>query len=283
VIEVLRPGPLAMVMDAGRPGYAAVGVSPSGAFDRGAFERGAGLVGNDPRRQAGVEITLGGFSFRALAGWRVALTGAACPVTVDGRDAAWDAAIDVNPGQVLSLGTPGAGLRSYLSVVGGVDAEVVLGSRSTDVLSGLGPSPLKAGDLLGVGLPPRSRPDVTAHRQPGDGQDDVLDLLPGPQTGWLLDAEALATAWTVSPNSNRVGVRLDGPELIRRDGEIATQPLVRGAVQVPPSGRPVVFGPDHPTTGGYPVVAVLTDGSCDRLAQLRPGQAFTLRWARSLA
>jgi biotin-dependent carboxylase-like uncharacterized protein len=277
VIEVLRPGPLALVMDAGRPGYAAVGVSPSGAFDRAAFRRGARLVGNDPGRQAGIEITLGGFAFRALAGWRVALTGTVCPVTVDGHRVSWDAAIDLDPGQVLALGTPEIGLRSYLSVAGGVDAEPVLGSRSTDLLSGLGPAPLKAGDLLGVGVPPRSAGPPPARPWVPAG-DDVLDLLPGPQTDWLADVEALATTWTVSPNSNRVGVRLDGTPIVRRAGEIPSQPLVRGAVQLPVSGQPVVFGPDHPTTGGYPVVAVLTDESCDRLAQLRPGQPCRLRW-----
>lgn len=280
MIEVLRPGPLALVMDAGRPGYAAVGVSPSGAFDRSAYERGAELVGNDPVRQAGIEITLGGFSFRALAGWRVALTGAVCPATVDDREVAWDAAVDLDPGQVLTLGTPFAGLRSYLSVAGGVDAEPVLGSRSTDVLSGLGPAPLHAGDLLGVGVPPPRRAGAAAGRLPRRDHAPTLDLLPGPQTDWLADRDALATAWTVSPDSNRIGVRLTGPGLRRREGDIATQPLIRGAVQLPPSGQPVVFGPDHPTTGGYPVVAVLTDESCDRLAQLRPGLACTLRWAR---
>jgi len=255
VIEVLRPGPLALVMDAGRPGYAAVGVSPSGAFDRAAFRRGARLVGNDPGRQAGIEITLGGFAFRALAGWRVALTGTVCPVTVDGHRVGWDAAIDLDPGQVLALGTPEIGLRSYLSVAGGLDA----------------------GDLLGVGVPPRSAGPPPARPWVPAG-DDVLDLLPGPQTGWLADVEDLATTWTVSPNSNRVGVRLDGTPIVRREGEIPSQPLVRGAVQLPASGQPVVFGPDHPTTGGYPVVAVLTDESCDRLAQLRPGQPCRVRW-----
>lgn len=277
MIEVLRAGPLALVMDAGRPGYAAVGVSPSGAFDRGAFERGADLVGNDPVGQAGVEITLGGFGFRALAGRRVALTGAVCPVSVDGAEARWDTPIDLDPGQLLTLGTPAAGLRSYLSVAGGVETELVLGSRSTDVLSGLGPPPLRAGDLLSVGALPRRRAAPSAQPSRADGA--VLELLQGPQADWLLDPDALATTWTVSPHSNRVGVRLDGPQATRRNGEIPSQPLVRGAVQLPPSGQPVVFGPDHPTTGGYPVVAVLTDDSCDRLAQLRPGQACTLRWA----
>lgn len=278
MIEVLRTGPLALVMDAGRPGHAAVGVSPSGAFDRAAFARGARLVGNDPGRHAGIEITLGGFAFRALAGWRIALTGATCPLAIDGREAAWDAAIDVAAGQVVTVGTPSSGLRSYLSVADGVGVDPVLGSRSTDVLSGLGPPPLRPGDLLGVGVPGRpARPGPEPPR-PRTVTDDVLELLPGPQSDWLADPDDLATTWTVSPSSNRIGVRLDGPAILRRGGEIPSQPLVRGAVQLPPSGRPVVFGPDHPTTGGYPVVAVLDDASCDRLAQLRPGLTCTLTW-----
>jgi biotin-dependent carboxylase-like uncharacterized protein len=278
VIEVLRTGPLALVMDAGRPGLSAVGVSPSGAFDRAAFGRGAALVGNDPERHAGIEITLGGFCFRAHAGWRIAFTGVACPLAVDGHPAAWDTALDLAPGQVVTLGIPDAGLRSYLSVAEGVDVEPVLGSRSTDVLSGLGPPVLKPGDLLGVGV--AGRPGRSAVSSPPvcvPGQD-VLELLPGPQSGWLADPAALVAVWTVSPSSNRVGVRFDGPAITRRGGEIPSQPLVRGALQLPPSGRPVAFGPDHPTTGGYPVVAVLTEASCDRLAQLRPGQSCAMRW-----
>lgn len=280
MIEVLRTGPLALVTDTGRPGYGAVGVSPSGAFDRGAFESGADLLGNDPSRHAAVEITLGGFSFRALAPWRVAFTGAPCTLAVDGTQAAWDAVLDLASGTVVTLGTPDVGLRSYLSVADGLDVEPVLGSRSTDVLSGLGPPVLRPGDLLGVGIPGPALPRrVVASSRRGHGAADVLELLPGPQADWLAHPDALATTWTVSPHSNRVGVRLDGRTLPRRDGEVPSQPLVRGAVQLPPSGQPVVFGPDHPTTGGYPVVAVLTDESCDDLAQLRPGQACTLRWA----
>lgn len=278
MIEVLRTGPLALVTDAGRPGLGAVGVSPSGAFDRAAFGSGAALMGNDPQRHAGIEITLGGFCFRAHAGWRIAFTGAVCPLAVDGQPAAWNTALDLAPGQVVALGTPEVGLRSYLSVAEGVDVEPVLGSRSTDVLSGLGPPALKPGDVLGVGVAggqghPAAQPPLV-----GPPGQDVLELLPGPQFGWLADSAALVTSWTVSPSSNRVGVRFDGQEIPRRDGEIASQPLVRGAVQLPPSGRPVAFGPDHPTTGGYPVVAVLTDASCDRLAQLRPGQSCAMRW-----
>lgn len=280
-LEVLRTGPLALVQDAGRPGRAALGVSPSGAADRGAFAAGARLVGNDPTRHAAIEVILGGLSVRATSPCTVALSGAECPTSVDGVAVPWATALGLDPGEVLTLGTPPSGLRSYLSVAGGIDVAPVLGSRSTDLLSGLGPPRLTAGMLLPTG--PRTvseepREERTKRQQ---GPTD-LDLLPGPRTDWLADPTALAGAWTVSPDSNRVGVRLTGGVLTRASSlvgvELPSEPLVRGAVQLPPSGQPVVFGPDHPTTGGYPVVAVLTEAASDRLAQCRPGDVVVLSW-----
>ena len=294
-IEVVRPGPLSLVQDAGRPGHAAIGVSPSGAADRTAFATGALLVGNDPTRHAAVEVTLGQASVKALAEVTVALTGAACPAMVDGRPVAWGRAFALAAGATLTLGLPPTGLRCYLSVAGGIEVPAVLGSRSTDLLSGLGPPRLSAGMVLPVGKPPPTAPEELAGEKtrrhgggalslPKGSPPPTLELLPGPRTDWLADADSLATTWTVSPESNRVGVRLTGPTLSRAasrvGGELPSEPLVRGAVQLPPSGQPVVFGPDHPTTGGYPVVAVLTESSSDRLAQCRPGDEVLLRWAR---
>ncbi len=321
-LEVLRTGPLALVQDAGRPGLAAIGVGPSGAADRTAFLAGAVLVGNDPDRHAAVEVTLGGLSVRALADVTVALTGAACPATVDGQAAPWGEPFRLASGDTLTLGLPRTGLRSYLSVAGGIDVPPVLASRSTDILSGLGPPRLTAGTLLpvvpAVGDPyeglPQTVPEELVSAAPFETRDfassaaflrsrerheggalslskgppaphTVLELLPGPRTDWLADPAALATTWTVSPDSNRVGIRLTGAALTREASrmgtELPSEPLVRGAVQLPPSGQPVVFGPDHPTTGGYPVVAVLSEASSDRLAQCRPGDEVELRWALS--
>ncbi|MGV8907680.1 MAG: biotin-dependent carboxyltransferase family protein [Propionicimonas sp.] len=301
-LEVLRTGPLALVQDAGRPGHAAVGVSPTGAADRGAFASGARLVGNDPARHAAIEVTLGGLSVRATERCTIALSGAECPTSVDGRACAWGTPLSLATGEVLTLGIPKSGLRSYLSVAGGIDVPPVLGSRSTDLLSGLGPPRLAPGTLLPIG-PTAPEPDegpsptvpeetvsAASRRHEGSPPPIIekspptveLELLPGPRTDWLADPAALTGTWTVSPDSNRVGVRLTGPVLARaakRVGvELPSEPLVRGAVQLPPSGQPVVFGPDHPTTGGYPVVAVLTEVSSDRLAQCRPGEAVVLVW-----
>lgn len=283
MIEILRPGPLALVEDAGRPGLAAVGVSASGVFDRGAFAEGARLLGNSVGCAA-IEITLGGLAARVDRDHRVALTGAECPASVNGTAVAWGVPIDLAAGDELRLGLPPRGLRSYLSVAGGIDVPPVLGSRSTDLLSGLGPARLRAGDVLPVGVAdPASGPTLGGWSPAAPGSPAVLDLLPGPRTDWLSDPALLAGEWQVSPDSNRVGVRLTGPALARTgERELPSEPLVRGAVQVPPSGQPVVFGPDHPTTGGYPVVAVLTEASIDRLAQRRPGDTVRLAWAPSV-
>jgi len=321
-LEVVRSGPLSLVQDAGRPGLAAIGVSPSGAFDRTAFARGAMLIGNDPALHAAIEVTLGGLSVRAVGPVTLALTGAECPATIDGRVAAWGRPFLLDTGELLTLGLPRTQLRSYLSVAGGIDVPPVLGSRSTDLLSGLGPPRVTARMVLPIGSPPmvpeelasaapQTVPEELASAAPqtvpeelvsaapqtvpeelvsaaserheGPPPPPTLELLPGPRTDWLADAEALATSWTVSPDSNRVGIRLTGTVLERSPSrvgaELPSEPLVRGAVQLPPSGQPVVFGPDHPTTGGYPVVAVLTEESSDQLAQCRPGDLVTLVWA----
>lgn len=291
-VEILQPGPLALIQDAGRPGFGGVGVSPSGAFDLAAFAAASRLVGNDPGRHAGLELLLGGLVARLRAPLVLAATGAVCPISVDGHAVPWARALRVEPGQVLILGRPSFGLRSYLAVAGGLAVPQVLGSRSTDVLSGLGPAPLRTGDLLPVGQatgtpsPPAVPALASSARSPFDPAEGassaVLELLPGPRTDWLADPSALATTWLVSPDSNRIGVRLSGASVrragVRAGTELASEPLLRGAVQLPPSGMPVIFGPDHPTTGGYPVVAVLDAASNDRLAQLRPGDSVGMRW-----
>lgn len=278
-LEILRPGPLALLQDAGRPGLAALGITGSGAFDRAAFRAGAALVGNDPAGgDAAIEITLGGLAVRAAGAVRVALTGTPAPAVIGALPAPYGRAFTLADGDELALGTPPRGVRSYLSVRGGLLAEPEFGSRSRDLLAQLGPPPLSAGDLLPVGPEPAWQPG--AHETLPPDFPAVLDLLPGPRTDWLADPAALAGAWEVSPQSDRVGVRLLGRPLAwapeRAGAELPSEPVVRGAVQAPPSGLPVLFGPDHPTTGGYPVAGVIA--AADRLAQLRPGDRITLRW-----
>jgi len=292
-LEVLATGPLVLVEDAGRPGLAAVGVGRSGAADRASHRLGARLVGH-PTDRAALEVLLGGVVVRARGRVTVALTGAPAPATVDGRPVAHAALVDVPDGSTLALGMPVTGLRTYLTVRGGIDVPPVLGSRSTDSLSGLGPAPVRVGDVLAVGAPGRDFPTVdhAAHPGAGSGERAVLDVLPGPRAAWvggwatglggLLDVDRV-----VSGDSDRVGVRLGGPPVQRvasfRDVELPSEGIVRGAVQVPPGGEPVVFLADHPVTGGYPVVGVLTASGCDRAAQLRPGEHVRLTRASPLS
>lgn len=281
MIEVVRPGPLATVQDLGRPGLAHLGVPRSGAADDRALRLANRLVGN-PEGAACVEFTFGGGSVRFHEGAWVAVTGAPLPVGIDGRAHGTNAPCHVRRGGVLELGTPAHGLRSYLAVRGGITVDSVLGSRSTDLLSGLGPAPLPPGARLPVG-PGADLDAITVDVAPAPRMPEtpVLRVLPGPRADWFTE-DAIATLtsapYQVSPDSNRVGVRLDGPPLARsRGGELGSEGMATGSVQVPPSGLPIIFLADHPTTGGYPVVAVLAAASVPDAAQLRPGQRVRFR------
>ena len=285
-LEVLATGPLTSVQDEGRVGFASWGVPRSGACDRGAYRLGLRLLGNPPGA-ASLEVTLGGLAVRAVRPVVVAVTGARCP------GAPWNAPTSLAAGQVLRLGTPAQGLRSYLAVRGGVEVLPVLGSRSTCTLSGLGPPRVRAGDVLPVGSATTDMPGVDEAPVPAPvGGTVVLAVEPGPRRdrfdddGW---SRLLGTTWTVGTDSDRVGVRLDGVRLGPATGwrgvELPSEGVLRGAVQVPPSGEPVVFLADCPVTGGYPVLAYLRDpvrgSAVDRLAQARPGQQLRFSWSRS--
>jgi biotin-dependent carboxylase-like uncharacterized protein len=276
-LQVLATGPLTLVQDLGRPGLAALGVGRSGAADRGAFRLGARLLAQD-YTSAALEVTFGGLAVRAHGDLMVALTGAVAPVTVEDRPVAYRSPLPLQNGETLRIGTPAMGLRTYLSVRGGVDVPAVLGSRATDTLSGIGPPPVKAGDLLPVGPPPRVFPVVDhapAPRLTVGGL--VLHALAGPRQDWLAEPGAVsADTWKVSSRSDRVGIRLEGPALHRHPAyagrELPSEGVVRGAIQVPAGGEPVLFLADHPVTGGYPVVAVVHELDVDAAAQAVPGQ-----------
>ena len=276
-LEVLDGGLLTLIQDLGRVGLASIGVGPSGAADRGAFRLGARLLAQS-YTAAALEVTFGGLSVRARGDLQVALTGAQAPAAVDGRAVGYFGPFMVADGQILTLGTPQLGLRSYLSVRGGIAVAPVLGSRATDTLSGLGPPPVRAGDVLPVGPPPKAFPNQDLVPVPARSAETlVLYALRGPRDDWLSDIDALAvTTWTVSDHSDRVGIRLSGEPLRREDSrqgqELSSEGVVCGSIQVPPGGQPVIFLADHPVTGGYPVVAVLLDDDIDRAAQAVPGQ-----------
>ena len=276
-LEVLATGPRTLVQDLGRTGFAAIGVGRSGAADRGAFQLGARLLAQ-PYTAAALEAIFGGLSVRAHGDLQLALTGAPAPAAVDGRGVGYCGPFALGNGETLTLGTPQVGLRSYLTVRGGIDVPPVLGSRSTDTLSGLGPPPVQSGDILPVGPAPATLPNVDLAPTPGlSGEPLILSALRGPRDDWFVDIGALdARTWTVSSNSDRVGIRLTGKPLPRHDSrteqELPSEGVVRGSIQVPPSGEPVIFLADHPVTGGYPVAAVLLDHDIDRIAQAVPGQ-----------
>jgi biotin-dependent carboxylase-like uncharacterized protein len=271
MIEVLEPGPLATVQDLGREGYAALGVPRSGAFDRASLRLANRLVGN-PDGSAAIEVTLGGLRVRLTGPATIALTGAVCPGAPD-----WGAAVSLPAATEVRLGAPGSGLRSYLAVRGGIDVPVILGSRSTDTLSSLGPAALRRGDVLPVGSAAATGVVGASAAEPSRPQ--TLPVRFGPRDDWFTAAARaalLAADWTVRPDSDRVGVRLDGPALERSvTDELPSEPTLPGALQVPLDGRPILFGPDAPVTGGYPVIAVVVD--LDPAAQLRPGDVVRFR------
>ncbi|MEU6217926.1 biotin-dependent carboxyltransferase family protein [Streptomyces sp. NPDC047022] len=265
---VVRAGALTTVQDLGRPGHAHLGVPRSGALDPPAAALVNRLAGNPPEA-AVLETTLDGCAVRPRSEVTVVVGGAPCPVTVDGRPVAWGAPVRVPGGALLDVGRARWGVRSYVGVAGGVAVEPVLGSRSTDLLSGLGPAPLTDGAVLPLGRPfqggvhARVGSGVDVVPWPGPPAELVLRVTLGPRDDWFT-ADAVRTfvtrAYRVSSASNRVGLRTEGPALERaraRVGELPSEGMVLGAVQVPPDGRPVVFLADHPTTGGYPVVAVV--------------------------
>lgn len=286
-IRVLMPGVLSLLQDLGRPGFARWGVGASGAADVGSLRRGNRIVGNRATAAA-IEVAYGGLGIEAIGDQVVALTGAPVALTVTStrgpnRHPGMATPFALRDGETLAMEAPERGVRTYLAVRGGFEAEAVLGSRSTDTLSGLGPPALSAGTVCPVASETDSgavgwdevEPDV-----PGDGVTD-LDVVLGPGAGWF-DAGAMARLlgqdWLVTPQSNRIGVRLHGEPLeSTRSGELPSEGVVTGAIQVPRAGMPVVFLTDHPVTGGYPVIAVVVHEHLDRAAQVPIGGRVRFR------
>jgi biotin-dependent carboxylase-like uncharacterized protein len=292
---VLDAGVLALVQDLGRPGLAALGVSHSGAADRAAHRLANRLVGN-PDDAAALEVLLGGLRLVLPHGSWVAVTGAVGPLSLDGRaiephtavqvGGRPGAAVGASAGAELRLGPAVRGLRYTVAVRGGIAVPAVLGSRSRDTLAALGPEPLHPGDRLPIGPEPATGVplvDVVPVDSPPDGIVE-LGVRPGPRHDWFTTAAQqllLTSEWITSARSDRTGVRLEGPMLERRGDregvELASEGMLAGGIQISPDGAPTVLGPDHPVTGGYPVIAVVVDASLDLLAQLRPGQRVRLR------
>jgi biotin-dependent carboxylase-like uncharacterized protein len=270
----LATGPLTTIQDLGRVGYAHLGVGRSGAADPVSLAAANRLVGN-PDSAAGFEVTLGGLELQLLDAATIAITGARGPATV-----AIGVAVSLPAGTRVGLAMPTAGLRSYVAIRGGLDVAPVLGSRATDTLSGLGPPIVRVGDELaiGTGWPPVSDAVI------GSPARRALRIVAGPRDDWF-EPQALSTLtstpWTVRPDSDRIGLRLDGPALPRiRAGELQSEATLPGALQVPPDGRPILLGPDAPVTGGYPVLAVVHSADTYLAGQLRPGDTVRFQLMR---
>lgn len=299
-IEVLRAGPLTTIQDLGRPGFAHLGVPHSGAADLASLARANTVAGNAPVAAA-LETTLAGPALRFASPALIALAGAPARVTLDGAPVSYGEPVSVAAGAVLDVGQASSGVRTYIAVAGGIEAALVLGSRSSDTLTGLGPPPLRRGDVLVAGpapdpaatvtlsddAPRRSGPKPLVDRNaetaiaetpraasPTTGPA-LLRIRLGPRDDLLtVGAADLLTSglFTVSPASNRVGVRLNGPRLkLAGDAELPSEGLLRGAIQLPAGGAPIVMLADHPVTGGYPVIAVVALADLPLIGQLRPG------------
>ncbi|MGC4879489.1 biotin-dependent carboxyltransferase family protein [Micromonospora sp. DT43] len=271
-IEVLRAGALTTVQDLGRPGWAHLGVPRSGALDPTALRLANRLVGN-PEQAAGLEITLTGCTLRLTHAATVAITGAEVAVRAGDRPGDTGRPLTVPAGTVLRVGPARRGVRSWLAVAGGIDVPPVLGSRATDTLAGLGPPVLRDGDRLPLGVPLAEPAPVDVTVGPPPAPELRLSVRLGPRDDWFTPYALgllFGTPYTVSPVSNRVGARLAGAALPRAvAGELPSEGIVLGAIQVPADGQPLIFLADHPTTGGYPVIGVVTDVT--PLAQARPG------------
>lgn len=278
-MTVHRAGPLTTIQDRGRPGHAHLGVAPSGALDLPALELANRLAGNPPGT-AGLECTLGGLEVSFDDSRVVAVTGAPAPLRVDGRPVALNASLWVRPRQHLVLGQPSIGARSYVAVAGGFAVPEVFGSRSTDLLSGLGPPHVVDGASVRLGEVRLGAPGIDDVAGGSFPSTLWLEVHRGPRTGWFVDGsfESLRTArYQVSATSNRIALRLDGPVLRRRiHDELASEGLVTGAIEVPPDGQPLIFLADHPTTGGYPAIGVIVQDDLPKLAQVRPGAEIRL-------
>ncbi|WP_306341464.1 biotin-dependent carboxyltransferase family protein [Nocardioides luteus] len=295
-VEVVRPGLQLVLEDLGRPGHAALGVSASGAADRRALRAANRAVGNRPGAAA-FELAGGGAILRFTGPAVVAVTGAPVETTIVRNDAPslpveHGAATALEDGEELHLGGLTTGLRTVIAVRGGLDLEPALGSLSSDTLAGLGPGglggrPLRAGDVVPLHGPAATPHAVEPHPAPADplpapGDTVELRVLLGPREDWFTAAGVrtlLEQEWTVTPRSDRVGVRLHGDVPLERSvsGELPSEGAVTGAIQVPPDGQPVLFLPDHPLTGGYPIIAAVVDRDLDLAGQLPPGVRIRFR------
>lgn len=291
-MEILATGPLCSVQDMGRKGYRNLGVSTSGAMDQLALRTGNILVGNN-QNAAGIEVTVFPFKVRFSASARIAVTGADCKSKLNDKALLPWWSFDVADGDVLSLSPPTSGARAYVTVSGGLDVPIVLNSRSTDIKVGFGGFEgrcLRRGDVLGFSSAPSLSGSFGVF-PPGDALGRAtlpaaergttfVRAVVGPEYDRFPEATRSALwdrAWTVTPDSNRIGYRLDGHELHSSEQfSLLSHGIVPGVVQVPPNGKPIVMMSDAQTSGGYPKIATVIEADLWRLAQAPLGSKVRL-------
>ncbi|MGV9801677.1 5-oxoprolinase subunit C family protein [Mycobacterium sp. NPDC003449] len=272
-IHAATPG--SSVQDSGRPGYMQLGVSPSGAADTRSFALANRLVGN-PEETACLEVLLGGLTLSVSEDRIVAVAGAHPPVRIDGRPVSDGTRFHLPAGAVVEFGRPRYGIRSYVAVSGGIAAPRFLGSAADDCLGGIGSGILVAGQVFTIGAPAPHCPDAPtelAYSRIPVGRA-ALRMLWGPREDLFSTADRYRLRsqwWTVSDRTDRIAARLTGSPLTIGSTALPSEGMVRGSIEIPPSGEPIVFLSDHPVTGGYPVIGVLCEDDADLLAQARPG------------
>ena len=278
VIQVQEPGLFTTVQDLGREGFGAIGVSASGAADAVSLRLGNRLVGND-EGAAGLEMTLLGGTFvfpeRAL----LALTGSDFDAALDGKPVELRSSFEAKAGQTLRLGPTRTGARCYLCVQGGIRVELFLGSASTHILSGLGGHEgraLRKGDALKIGAESGAIHErrLTARALKELQPRKVLRVTEGPQSDWFSESARrlfYESRYRVAEESNRMGIRLEGAIVpVPSGGEMISEGVSLGAIQVPEGGKPIILSVEQQTTGGYPKIANVISADFHSLGQLRP-------------
>ncbi len=273
-IQVVSCVGFASLQDEGRRGVAHLAVPTGGAFDRASFSLANRILGNSPRAAA-VESCRAQLVFVANTNCEIAVTGAPVSIQVAGYEQAMNEPLFVRKDVVVAIQPSQLALRTYIAIRGGFDVEPVMGSRSFDELARLGPRPLAQGDSLPIGNDSVS--DLPNSLGPVRGvslSDSVtLRVWRGPRWDWFGNASSITSAnFVVTSKLNRVGVRLDGHsftwDTTRR---LASEGVAMGSIQVPVDGVPLIFGPDHPTTAGYPVIGIVDPRDMSTLAQVTPG------------
>ena len=278
VIHVQTPGLLTTVQDRGREGFGPLGISPSGAADPISLQLGNRLVAN-PESAAGLEMTLLGGTFHFPETAVVSLTGSDFGATLNGAAVEPWTSVEVRPGQTLRLGATRTGARCYLCVQGGIAVKPFLGSASTHILSGIGGfqgRPLRKGDVLEIGssTAPYHKRTIAPQVRDRLSPYGALRVTPGPQLDWFPESSQCAfhtATYRIGEQSNRMGLRLEGPPvLLSAAGQMITEGVSLGAVQVPPEGLPIILFVEQQTTGGYPIIANVISADLHRVGQLRP-------------